>query len=71
MRKTKKHYISKRLVARGSKRVFKSDASKALRDNGYVIVAKDGWIVKEFADGVITKLRRIEEHDVGQELVLD
>ena len=71
MRKTKKQYISKRLVARGSKRVFKRDANKALLDNGYVVVAKDGWIVKEFPDGATTKIRRIEEHDVGQELVLD
>ncbi len=71
MRKVKKEYISKRLVARGSNRVFKRDADKALSDNGYVIVAKDGWVVRESIDGEIERIRKIDSSDISPELTLD
>lgn len=71
MKKIEKEYVSKRLVARGSTRIFKKAASKAMHDNGYVIVAKDGWVVKEFVNGAIERIRRIELSDAGQELLLD
>lgn len=67
----KKAYISKRLVARVSRRIFKSAADKALIDNGYVIIAKDGWIVKEYANGDIEKLKEIDSSSITQELALD
>lgn len=71
MGQSKKKYITKRLVAQASKSVFKKDASKALIDNGYVVIAKDGWIVKEYIDGVIEKIRRIEDSDAEDDLILD
>lgn len=71
MKKDEKEYVSKRLVARGSKRIFKKAASRAMHDNGYVVVAKDGWVVKEFIDGAIERIRRIDLSDASQELILD
>ena len=58
-------------MARGSTRVFKNNAAEALKDNGYVVVAKDGWIVKEFVNGVVQQIRKIDRPNNGQELVLD
>jgi hypothetical protein len=71
MKKAKKEYISKRLVSRGSKRVFKKAASRALSDNGYVIVAKDGWVVKESIDGTIERIRRIDSPGTARKFALD
>ncbi len=71
MGKTNKRYITKRLVVKKSNGEFKRAASKAIQDNGYVIVAKDGWIVKEYLDGNIERIRRIDTNDVNQEIILD
>ncbi|MCT4603595.1 MAG: hypothetical protein N4A59_11940 [Marinifilum sp.] len=71
MSKLKKEYISKRLLARGSRRIFKKDANKALKENGYVIVVKDGWVVKESINGDIERIRKINSSGISQNLLLD
>lgn len=71
MSKIKKEYISKRLVERGSKRIFKKDANKALHDNGYVIIAKDGWVVKELSNGEIQRIRKIDSSGITPKILLD
>ncbi len=64
-------YISKRLVERVSKRAFSNAADKAIHANGYVVVVKDGWIVKEFLSGKIELIKEVDSSNINQELVLD
>jgi hypothetical protein len=71
MKKDNLEYVSKRLVARGSKRAFKKAADKAMEENGYVVVAKDGWVVKEFSDGRIERLHKLDVVDLNTEVLLD
>ncbi len=71
MGKSKIKYISKRLVLRGSKKAFKQSANQAMKENGFVIVAKDGWVVKEFSDGTIEKIEKIDTTANDFKVVLD
>ena len=71
MKKDNLEYVSKRLVARGSKKAFKKAAVKAMEKNGYVVVAKDGWVVKEFSDGRIERLHQLDTAVVNTEVLLD
>jgi hypothetical protein len=64
-------YISKRLVVRGTEKAFKTAANKAIKKNGYVIVVKDEWLVKEFLNGNIERIKRIDSSGISQELLLD
>ena len=66
-----KEYLSKRMVARGSSKAFSRAAKRAMRENGYVVVAKDGWIVKESRTGETVQLKRIDSASSGPELRLD
>ncbi len=71
MKKDNVEYVSKRLVARGSKRAFKSAATKAMKENGYVVVARDGWVIKEFSNGTVERLHQLVEADANIKLLLD
>ena len=64
-------YISKRLIQRSSKRAFKNAAKEAMEVNGYVVVVKDGWVVKEFKNGCIERMVELDKNSANQELVLD
>ncbi len=64
-------YISKRLVERKSKKAFKIAAKRAMIDYGYVIIVKDGWVVKEFLSGKIEKIEKLSPQNLNQELILD
>lgn len=69
--KKRLEYISKRLVVRGSEKAFKTAANKAIRVNGYVVVVKDGWVVKEFLNGKVERIKQIDSLGISQELLLD
>ena len=71
MKKASLEYVSKRLVARGSEKAFKAAADKAIKANGYVVVVKNGWIVKEYLNGNIEPIKEIDSHSISQDLVLD
>ncbi len=71
MENSKIKYISKRLVERGSKRALKEASRRAMASNGYVVVVKDGWVVKEFLNGKIEKLEELAKPNINQELILD
>jgi hypothetical protein len=64
-------YISKRLVERKSKKAFKVAAKMAMTDNGYVVIVKDGWVVKEFSNGEIERIEKLAPQNLNQELILD
>jgi hypothetical protein len=71
MENSKKEYITKRLLERGSKRAFKSASKEAMKANGYVVVVLDGWVVKEFSDGQIERLEKLDSALADLELKLD
>jgi hypothetical protein len=64
-------YISTRLVVSKSKSAFQEAAKKAMKANGYVIIALEGWIVKKFADGRIEKIEELENPNQNNLLILD
>lgn len=64
-------YISTRLVTRKSRRAFQEGAKKAMKANGYVIIAHEGWVVKKFEDGRIEKIEELDNQNQDQQLILD
>jgi hypothetical protein len=70
MKKRKIKYISKDLVAQKSGSAFKEGAVRAMNENGYVVIAQEGWVVKKHSDGKIDRLHKLNgpEH---LEVVLD
>ncbi|MCL6261758.1 hypothetical protein M3O96_21885 [Aquiflexum sp. TKW24L] len=71
MSKLDKEYITTRLVENRSKKAFKAGAKKAMKSNGYVIIAQDGWVVKKSADGTIERLEEINQGVVNLQLIFD
>ena len=71
MESSKKEYVTKRLLKRGSKRAFKSASKEAMKANGYIVVIEDGWVVKEFSDGRIERLEKLDTEQADLELILD
>ena len=56
-----KAYLTKRILVSAAKRGFKQAAKEAMQLMGYVVIAKDGWVVKKYADGTIEKISPIEQ----------
>ena len=54
-----------------SERAIQEASEKAMETIGYIIVARDGWIVKEYQDGTIERIEELETVDGNQELNLD
>ncbi len=71
MSKSEKEYITTRLVESKSKKAFKDGAEKAMKSNGYVIIALDGWVVKKTSNGSIERLEKIELGGEEFEVVFD
>jgi hypothetical protein len=71
MKKAKLKYISKRLVSSKSRSAFKEGARNAMKKNGYLIIALDGWLVKKFSDGKIEKLEALNYDKQDLELKFD
>jgi len=70
-RKEQKPYLTKRILISAANRGFRQAAKEAMELMGYVVIAKDGWVVKKFADGRIEKISPLELENVNYELRLD
>ena len=64
-------YLTKRTLVQKSERAIQEASEKAMETIGYIIVARDGWIVKEYQDGTIERIKELETVDGNQELNLD
>lgn len=64
MEKEKKVYLTKRLLVRLARKAGKAAAKEAMEVMGYVVCAKDGWVIKQFADGSIERIHEIEQVDI-------
>ena len=52
-------YLTKRLLLTRAKQAGQQAASQAMTLMGYVITVKDGWLIKEYADGQIEQLQKV------------
>lgn len=54
-----KPYLTKRLLVSAAKRGIRKAAEETMLIMGYTVIAKDGWIVKKYADGTIEAIEQI------------
>lgn len=66
-----KAYFTKRILIRKSAEAFKEASAKAMELLGYIVVAREGWVVKEYQDGTVEKMEKIEANNKNQKLILD
>lgn len=64
-------YLTKRTLVRNSEKAIQKASEEAMETVGYVIVARDGWIVKEHKDGSIEQIEKLKTSIGNQELILD
>jgi len=62
--KQKEAYLTKRILISAAKRGIREAADETMRVMGYIVIAKDGWVVKKYANGDIEKMVKIEFQDV-------
>ena len=55
-----KPYLTKRLLVSAAKRGIRKAAEETMQIMGYTVIAKDGWIVKKYADGTIEAIEQIK-----------
>lgn len=59
--KQSRPYLTKRLLVSAAKRGIREAADETMRIMGHIVIAKDGWIVKKYANGEIEKIEKIEK----------
>lgn len=64
-------YLTTRILERAVAKGTKSKKADAIRIKGYTVVEKNGWVVKEYADGRIEQVSKIKKAKRSQTLVLD
>ncbi len=67
----KTEYLRTRDLERLSKKAFQEAAKNAMEVAGHVIKSLDGWLVREDADGTITRLKKLPENVKVSDLLLD
>jgi len=67
----KKPYLTKRLLVSAAKRGIREAAEETMQVMGYNVIAKDGWLVKIFADGTIEKIYAIKSVKTPNGIKLD
>lgn len=66
-----KAYLTKRILLSSASKAIQIAAKRAMEINGYVVVAKNGWVVKKFADGHTEQLIKLEIVKSSSKIVLD
>jgi hypothetical protein len=64
-------YLTTRALKRAIAKGTKNERSEALSLLGYTVIEKEGWVVKEFADGHIERISKIAKVKRRSRLVLD
>ena len=57
--KQQKAYLTKRLLLSAAKRGIREAAEETMQVMGYVIIARNGWVVKKYADGRVETITPI------------
>jgi len=63
-------YLTKRIVKRQAKKAIDEASENAMEVAGYVIRVEDDWVVKEYKDGSIEQIEKLEFNS-DQEATLD
>lgn len=53
-------YLTKRVIVSKAKSAGKFAAKNAMELMGYVVTVKDGWIVREYQNGKIEKVEKLQ-----------
>jgi hypothetical protein len=57
-----KAYLTKRLLISAAKRGIRKAAEETMQIMGYTVIAKDGWIIKKYADGTTEAIEQINQN---------
>lgn len=69
--KRKTTYLTKQTLVKSATSAGLKASKRAMATAGYVIKAKDGWVVKEFTDGRVRKLKKLKQTKTPAKIVLD
>jgi hypothetical protein len=58
--KKDQNYLTKRILVAAAKKSFSSGASKTTVVMGHNVVVKNGWLVKQYPNGKITRIKRVK-----------
>lgn len=64
-------YLTKRALKRTSKKAITSASQRAMKIAGYIVVVKDGWVVRIYKDNKIEKIKKLSPKVKPQEIILD
>lgn len=59
--KKNKSYFTKRILIRKSTEAFQEASEKAMELLGYIVVAREGWVVKESKMELLRKWRKLRQ----------
>ena len=54
-----KAYLTKRVLQRAIAKGSKGIAAEVMTKRGYILTARDGWLVKVYKDGSVEKLEQL------------
>ena len=63
--------MTKRSLKKLSADAFREASEKAMEIAGYVLRADNGWLVREDADGLVTRIKKLSPKVTAAEIVLD
>lgn len=64
-------YLTARALERAVIKGTKNEKADAIRLMGYTVVEKNGWVVREFADGNFERISEIVKADSSAHFFLD
>ena len=67
----KKEYLTTERLRSWTNQAFDKASDEAMEVAGHVVRVEEEWIVKEFADGSIEKIKPLEAIDLPEELLFD
>ncbi len=71
METTEKAYLTKRVVERATRKGMRQAAQKTMNVVGYIVVARDGWLMKEFPNGLTEKIKPLDTSENIGPIILD
>jgi hypothetical protein len=70
-RGTNKTYLTKRRLSSAASAGIRLAAARTMKVMGYNIVAQDGWVVKIYPDGKVSKIKQFAKQQKNVRFTLD
>lgn len=64
-------YLTKRSIVRASGKAVRQASQRAMKVAGYVVVEKDGWVVRKNRDGSLERISKLSPKVKPQDVILD